>query len=317
MTSEVVVMNRTGVALAADSAVTVEMGDSSKVRDSALKLFTLSKHRPVGVMVYNNASLLGVPMETIIKLFRRELGTRGFDTLREYGEALIHFLDGNASLFPDDVQDRYLLHALETEYRRVSEDVKEELVASDLYGGDGDEAREDETEAADGVIRERLEFWRRQKDAVYFKEIRASDVVGRISGGVHDVVNKVFLGWPVGDAGVTNLQEIASHLVAKDYFPPDVFSGLVIAGFGEKEHFPAVQHLEIGGVYAGKLKVRPYSVDAVSEEHPSDVMAFAYKDMVESFLVGISGSAIEHLVDAAAFIAEMPVQRNLSTTMRH
>ena len=66
--------------------------------------------------------------------------------------------------------------------------------------------------------------------------------------------------------------------------------------------------LEIGGVYAGKLKVRPYSIDAVSEEHPSDVMAFAYKDMVESFLVGISGSAIEHLVDAAAFIAEMPVQ---------
>ena len=59
MTSEVVVMNRTGVALAADSAVTIEMGDSSKVRDSALKLFTLSKHRPVGVMVYNQRLALG------------------------------------------------------------------------------------------------------------------------------------------------------------------------------------------------------------------------------------------------------------------
>ena len=79
MTSEVVVMNRVGVALAADSAVTLEMGDSSKVRDSALKLFMLSKYRPVGVMVYNNAQLLGVPLETIIKLFRRELRTRGFD----------------------------------------------------------------------------------------------------------------------------------------------------------------------------------------------------------------------------------------------
>ena len=308
MTSEVVVMNRAGVALAADSAVTVEMGDSLKVRHSALKLFTLSKYRPVGVMVYNNASLLGVPMETIIKLFRRQLGTKGFDTLREYGEALTSFLDGNASLFPDKVQDRYFLQAVETEYRRIREDVKEELVARGLYGGDGEEVGEDEAEAADQVIAERLEFWQSQEDAVYFNEVRASDVVERISGGVNEVVRGVFLGWPVGEEGATNLHEIASHLVAKDYFPLDVFSGLVIAGFGEKEHFPAVQHLEIGGVYGGKLKVRPHSIAAVSEEHPSDIMAFAYKDMVESFLVGISGSAIEHLDDVVAFIREMPVQ---------
>ena len=51
MTSEVVVMNRAGVALAADSAVTVEAADSLKVRNSAVKLFMLSKFRPVGVMV--------------------------------------------------------------------------------------------------------------------------------------------------------------------------------------------------------------------------------------------------------------------------
>ena len=41
---------------------------------ASLKLFTLSKYHPVGVMIYNNASLLGVPLETIIKLFRRDLG---------------------------------------------------------------------------------------------------------------------------------------------------------------------------------------------------------------------------------------------------
>jgi len=72
MTAEVVVMNRGGVALAADSAVSIQVGDSSRVRDSALKLFRLSKYRPVGVMVYENSSLLGVPWETIIKIFREE-----------------------------------------------------------------------------------------------------------------------------------------------------------------------------------------------------------------------------------------------------
>ena len=110
----------------------------------------------------------------------------------------------------------------------------------------------------------------------------------------------------MGGEAVANLYEIARHLVAKDYFPPDVFSGLVIAGFGEKQHFPAVQHLEIGGVYGGKLKVRPHSVDEVSDEIPSDVMPFAYKDMVDAFLYGISPDVFDHLNDAAAFIEEMP-----------
>ena len=100
---------------------------------------------------------------------------------------------------------------------------------------------------------------------------------------------------------------IAEHLVAKDRIPDDVFSGLVIAGFGESEHFPSVQQIEIGGVYGGHLKVRPYSVEAVSEEDPSHVMSFAYKEMVESFLDGISGRAFGHLQNAAAFIREMPV----------
>ena len=67
MTSEVVVMNRLAVALAADSATTVSGPNSQKIWNSANKLFALSKTHPVGVMFYNNASILGVPWETIIK----------------------------------------------------------------------------------------------------------------------------------------------------------------------------------------------------------------------------------------------------------
>ena len=302
MTSEVVVMNRAGVALAADSAVTVERGGSQKVRHLALKLFTLSKYRPVGVMVYNNASLLGVPMETIIKLFRRRLGKKAYRTLPEYGEALIQYLDGNNVLFPNDVQDRYFLQAVETEYSRIWDEMSKEFVERGVFGdGDG------QANVARDVIAQRLEFWGSQKDADYF-EVRASDVVGRISGGLNDVVLRVFRGVAVGDEVVTMLREIANYIVEKDHFPLDVFSGLVIAGFGEGEHFPVVQHIEIGGVYGGRLKVRPPTVDAVSEARPSDVMAFAYKDMVEQFLAGVSESFVGYLEDATTFIREMPLR---------
>ena len=299
MTSEVVVMNRMGVALAADSAVTLEMGDSSKVRDSAVKLFMLSKYRPVGVMVYNNAQLLGVPLETIIKLFRRKLGRQPFDTLREYGEELIRFLDGNAELFPEAVQNRYLLQALGTEFQRIGEQVEEEIIARGLFG-------EGATDAAEEAIENRLEFWRGQEDAEYFRDVSAVDVVGRISGEVHEVVNRATLHWGVGAEATKNLYEIGKQLVAKDHFPPDVFSGLVIAGFGEAEHFPAVLKLQLGGVYDGRLKIRTPSLVQVSDEIPSYITAFAYTNMVDAFLHGISPRVRAHVEDATTFVREMP-----------
>ncbi len=69
MTAEVGVMNRMGVALAADSAVTVGRA-AGKIYTSADKLFQLRHDKPVGIMIYGNASLLGVPWETIIKTYR-------------------------------------------------------------------------------------------------------------------------------------------------------------------------------------------------------------------------------------------------------
>ena len=307
MTSEVVVMNRAGVALAADSAVTVEEGGGTKVRESAVKLFMLSKYRPVGVMVYNNAELLGVPWETLIKLFRREvLGRRAFGTLAEYGEELIRFLDGNAQFFPDAVQNRYFLKALETECARIGKLVENDFVDRGLYG-----TTSQFPEVVERVIAERLDLWSVQEEAEYFKEVRAADVVGRISGEIHQVIRRAAARWGVGSSGVVdNLYEIARHLVAKDYLPPDVFSGLVIAGFGEDEHFPGVLDLHIGGIYGGRLKVR-YDEDRlirVTEENPSSLMAFAYTDMVEAFLDGISPIVRERVEDATTYIREMPLR---------
>lgn len=76
MTAEVAVMNRSGIALAADSAVTIHLGpEQRKIYSSAEKLFLRSERASVGVMIYGDVDLLDVPWETVISLYRRQLGT--------------------------------------------------------------------------------------------------------------------------------------------------------------------------------------------------------------------------------------------------
>ena len=106
MTAEIAVLNKFGVAIASDSAITVtsyhENRVKTKVHNSANKLFTLSKYAPVGIMFYNTVTLGGVPWETIVKAYRDNLNKNRFDTLHEYANDFFSFLKDNKFLFPDD-----------------------------------------------------------------------------------------------------------------------------------------------------------------------------------------------------------------------
>lgn len=317
MTAEVLVMNRRGIALAADSVVSCQLGDSSIVRESALKLFMLSKHRPVGVMIYENSSLLGVPWETLIKLFREKLDRRGHAKLTQYGDELIEFLGQNGSLFTEGVEDKYFKQALRVEYEQIKERALRELRDTWVHET-GSIEYSTNTCFVEQEITNTTSRWAEKEEANYFlpkkvddnKTVRqqtAEEIVGRNSGVVAQLIHQVFGDCEIDQKFTSMLQDIALHLVTKDELPEELFSGLVVAGFGEKEHFPSVQHIEIGGIYNGNLKFRAPQVYSVSEDNPSLVLPFAYTEVVDSFLHNVSPSALDLLESAAVYMGNMPM----------
>jgi len=70
MTAEIVLMNKNAIAMAADSAGTIETAGSFKTFPSMNKLFALSYEHSIGIMVYNSSFFMGLPWETIMHEFR-------------------------------------------------------------------------------------------------------------------------------------------------------------------------------------------------------------------------------------------------------
>lgn len=68
MTAEIAVMNRRAVAFAADSAMTIST--TGKTYNSADKIFEISHHNPIGLMLYNSLDYMGMPLDVIVKRFR-------------------------------------------------------------------------------------------------------------------------------------------------------------------------------------------------------------------------------------------------------
>ena len=112
MTAEVAIINPLGIALAADSAVTIQ-GQGQKVINSNLKLFALSKTAPVAIMLYGNNNFLNeTPWEIIFKLYRRFLKDRTFATLEEYAEDFLKFLKTRSDVFTLDKQTQWYKNQL-------------------------------------------------------------------------------------------------------------------------------------------------------------------------------------------------------------
>lgn len=126
MTAEVAVMNGIGVALAADSAVSI--GDApDKIYTSSDKLFQLSNSAPVGVMVYGSASFVGIPWETIVKEFRRSLGSERLTTVRAYAERFFQYVQNHRMMFPRSAQEEHIERLITGLFFYVRNEIEETL----------------------------------------------------------------------------------------------------------------------------------------------------------------------------------------------
>ena len=119
MTAEIAILNMHGVALAADSAITLNTKDNlPKIYHSANKIFTLSKYHPVGIMIFNSANFMGIEWEIIIKEYRRKLGGKCLDRLSDYVIDFINYIE-NFEYVPVEMQAEYLLSLCLDVFSRV------------------------------------------------------------------------------------------------------------------------------------------------------------------------------------------------------
>src|SRR5947199_136081 len=92
MTAEIAVLNRSAVALAADSAVTIGHGSNAKTYLSENKLFEISETKPVGLMIYNSLDFYGYPWEVLIKDFRTDKGNSACGDVSDWTQCFIDWL---------------------------------------------------------------------------------------------------------------------------------------------------------------------------------------------------------------------------------
>jgi hypothetical protein len=277
MTAEVAVMNKSAVALAADSKVTVTSGGVTKTYDTVAKLFTLSKIAPIGVMIYGNAEFMGYPWETIIKLYREEKGRQTEALVVDWSRDFFRYLARFGKISAKDKTENVFNICASTLH-----EVLEQF--SNAAQAEGWKQGSPEYELG---LREFLE--RRAATAtrggVWISGKRLEAVLGKVSGVIADTTEGFFGGYS------DETKQAALHLLAATLFfkanSPQT-SGIVIAGFGDREFFPTlIEHKVDGYVGAGIKRFQVDEVTDLSRTRTGCIRAFAQREMVYRFMSGI------------------------------
>jgi hypothetical protein len=287
MTAEIAILNRSAIAFAADSAVTISVDNKTKVYDTAEKLFEFSKDQPIGVMIYNNVEFVGVPMDVLIRKFRAEkcASKARYDTMTDASDQFVEYLKN----FDHDVsEERAHLYAILREKlkamnRRMTLEVRKAFRRVT--------AGETVTETPDtillSIIKQGVEEEQARALPGFLSNVTLTQFRRRYGGIIELAAKQCFKPVELERAAIAEIGKYAFALV-KSNVGSDLLTGLVFGGFAEKDMFPTLRYMEIDGIYFNELKIlNTNEVDIDRKNKRAEVVPFAQKEMVERFMYGL------------------------------
>jgi hypothetical protein len=284
MTAEAIVMNKFGVALAADSVIAAHLPTSPKVFNSVDKIFRLSNHQPVALMIYESVEYLGVPWESLIAHYRAQLGDRAFSTVQEHAE---HFLDYVSTRKLDaDNTSTALLNALAAHYWDLADRVREKISDEEHWAEMSESELSRQTSMhLDSVVGELKEM----ESLVELANLDHARFVWQHRRTIAMSRDQGFLrNFPVRlDRHMKRtLLGLAALFVQKEVFSSSS-TGLVFAGFGTEQMLPSARVYLVEAILPNLVKRKLDIARDVSASNQGIILPFAQTEMVYRFLQGV------------------------------
>ena len=212
------------------------------------------------------------------------MGTKCFDAVTDYARDFLGFLEQEHGLFEKGEADRHLNRVLRVGFRRIRSALDDEVKRIVRIRG-----------GMSGAGVQRLAGrviggeWRRLRNAARldcFREVNASAFVRAHKVEIEKARREVFEALPLSRSARTRLVGIAADLILRKWFVgPN--SGVVVAGFGNHEHFPSLSSVLVDGLVDGKLRRVPYLDRSISVTGTASIIPFAQQEMVHTFMEGV------------------------------
>lgn len=296
MTAVVALLNKKGVALAADSAVTWRRGN--KVTKNGNKMVRLSNVLPISVMLTGNGCFMQTQWDIIIRHYREHRG----DIMHETVEACMHdffryIADNGLFRDPEPVLSRTrneLVYLFDNINKRLDDKYKKRdengiLTSPRSY-----------QKAFESLLNRFCKDWLKDGVCQQFQDYTQQDF-NKYTKEIFDIFIEQ---WSYEECSPFNFghyplsmlsalrepleRALMVRLTTRRYDDEDM-AVLVFSGYGAKQAYPSLVYAVVCEGFDSRVNyhVRPQDVICISEERPVAICPFAQKDVIRSILRGM------------------------------
>lgn len=266
-------------------------------------------------MICNSAELAGIPWETIIKVYRKQLEATRFDTLPQYAEDFVNYLQTAFAAQLDDEDQARAMVSLSTDLagytlQQVTDSwqFNSPPAGADLNALANAEMREQFIPALLGVFRTAPAITAMAQYALADFNAEYGDVVSQhLTPWVQQNYSSDIVLEDETIAAIIELTHAYSQHEAQ-FDASGSWSGLVTAGFGEKDIFPQLVSFRIGPVFGGIIRAVPERQVKISSAQPSAIEPFAQSDVIKTFWEGIDPFMASAAVESMAGVVDDAVR---------
>lgn len=294
MTAIVGVLNKEAVAIAADSAVTINCPSGHKVLNTANKIFQVSRKHPVGVMMYNFATFMDTPWSIVIKMYRDQLADKSFGTLQDYVCDFVLYLKSKDFFCTEKKQKQKLSMSMFAFYNEIYGQALQSLskkrnIPLDVLQLNYNNIlppivihEEMEMILSDAELRYKKLKQTEEFDNYSIEEFKkyASNEIGEFRNYINGKVKD-----PQNFEGVF-IKSYYAYLVSNEVNINNG-TGLVFVGYGENEIFPSLVSIIVESGFDGHLKYTVNEATGVEENNEALIRPYAQQDVINTVLCGV------------------------------
>ena len=296
MTAVVAILNKRGLAIAADSAVTRSKGYDGKITKNGNKMVRLSDVVPISVMLTGNGAYMHTQWDILVRYYRQHRGDVRHETVEACVQDFFQFI-ADHHLFCDKlIVKQFIFSELEDMFNPI---VSNLCFDYDLF----EEKEVDADELVNGIKTEldnKKKTWLKEGVCPQFKDY-SLEQFHRFAGYLVDGYFQrevTCLSKTIVDAIREDVELALMTRLSTRRYKEIGSSQLVFTGYGDKQMFPSLVAVTVYEGFDDRVNYhyRQEDVVNISDDCPAAICSFAQDDIIQSLLCGLHSKFFDGLM---------------------
>lgn len=296
MTSQIAIMNYSGIAIASDTITSITSQSGTKTIGNTSKIWEIGPKHAVAVLHSGSTYINGVLHQMHFNEWAKTLDSP-LPTLKQYVDSYLAFSSHSQSVIPKDSEREFAKLCISTMYSNICNHVDKELPDWNHETNKWTANGRDEI----AITKERIQhFFGLYSNITEFKKMsdsQAKSLLNEYKFDLAEMINEIFSEHPINEELIEMLIENAFYGLSRTDSSVRSTSDLAFVGYGLSEPYGGSIKLECRGIYGGNMQCFENDYTPLSPNVSSRIATFGQSEAIWGFLRGYRWSTLDYIVN--------------------